>query len=1001
MTQMTQWHDSATRRRGDSATRRLTAVVLMCFALALGACRKSGPPFSPQDALSKFRVEPGFRIELFAAEPNVVSPCAMDIDENGRIYVVEDRGYPLDTSGIGRIILLEDTDGDGKPDRRTVFADRLIMPTGVMRWKKGILVTDAPDVLYLEDTDGDGKADLRRKVLTGFAFTNPQHTVNNPVYGLDNWIYLAHEGPATAIIFKDKFADRGGDIHFTDRAGGPVVRERNRNVRFRPDRGELEALAGPSQFGQSFDDWGHHFTDNNSDHARHEVIAARYLQRNRDLPVPTAFQQISDHGPAAKVFPIVEHPRFELLTNVGEFTSACGITYWRGSLFVAEPAHCLVHRDVLSDAGSTFLAKRPKEGVEFLTSTDSWFRPDNFYVGPDGALYVTDFYRLVIEHPEWMSTHFHHSGDLTQGIDRGRIWRITPDPGLPYAKGLSLSKAMDQELVAQLANPVVWWRRTAQRLLIDRQAAGAAADLVKLFETSPSAVGRLHALWTLDGLGKLDAALIAKALGDPEPGVRENAIILAESRPELADRLAAMASDTNPKVQFQLLETLGNIHTPAGAAARDRLLFDHIEDRWFQTAALSASSDDGPRLYAKASTASETPGWTAFFRQVAAVIAARQKPAEVQAVLQRVALSNAAGAEWWRAASLEGLAAGMRARRTKATAAEQAALLRLCDSPQMRVRRASLRLLEMAGLPQDSGSAMQRALATATDRKIDAEVRADAVHLLALAGPQKNEALFRKLVDPHEPEPVEAAAVRAIGRIKGDEIGGYLLKNWRGMTSNVRGEAADAMYLEPSRIRMLIAALKAGDVQPWTLAFRHKRRLIMSDDPSIRDAARPLLEQTPADREAVVKKYEGALDRKGDMARGQQVFKSVCAKCHRLNGEGAQVGPDLGTVRNQPKKVLLEDILIPSQSIAQGFEAYVVETVGGGNYDGVIGAQTSTTVVLRHEDGKEDLIQRKDIKNMYVTNLSAMPGDLEKQIDVQRMADLLEFVKNGTADGRR
>jgi putative membrane-bound dehydrogenase-like protein len=984
-----------------SPRRPVSRGATLLIILMAAACRKSGPPYSPSEALSKFKIEPGYRIELFASEPNVVSPCAMEIDENGRIYVVEDRGYPLDTSGIGRIILLEDTNGDGLPDRRTVFADRLMMPTGVMRWKKGILVTDAPDVLYLEDTDGDGKADVRKKVLTGFAFTNPQHTVNNPMYGLDNWLYLAHEGPATAIIFKDKFADRGGDIHYADRAEGPVVRERNRNIRFRPDAVQLEALSGPSQFGQSFDDWGHHFTDNNSDHSRHEVVAARYLLRNRDLPVPSAFQQISDHGPAAKVFPIVAHPRFELLTNVGEFTSACGITYWRGSLFVAEPAHCLVHRDVLSDAGSTFLARRPQEGVEFLASTDSWFRPDNFYVGPDGALYVTDFYRLVIEHPEWMSTHFHHSRDLTEGIDRGRIWRITPDPGLAMPKNIRLGSATDQELVAQLANPVIWWRRTAQRLLIDRQATGAVSELVKLFETSPSAVGRLHVLWTLDGLGKLDTALIAKALSDTEPGVRENAIILAEPRPELADRLVQLTTDTNPKVQFQLLETLGNLNTPAAIAARDRLLFDHIEDRWFQTAALSASSDDAPRLYAKASSAQETPGWTAFYRQVSSVIAARQKPAEIQSVLQKVSGSNTAGAEWWRAATLEGLGTGRRARRTKAPPAEQGILLKLCDSPQLRVRRASLRLLEFAGLPPDSTSALQRALATAVDKQADPETRADAISLLALAGPAKNEALFRKLIDLHEPEPVEAAAVRALGRIKGDEIGAFMLKNWRGMTANVRGEAADAMYIEPSRIRMLVAALKSGDVQPWTLAFRHKRRLIMSDDPAIRDAARPLLEQTPADREAVVKKYETALDRKGDTARGQKVFKSICAKCHRLNGEGSEVGPDLGTVGNQPKKVLLEDILMPSRSIAQGYEAYVVETVSGGNYDGVIGAQTSTTVALRHEDGKEDLIQRKDIKNMYVTNLSAMPGDLEKQIDVQQMADLLEYLKNGTADGRR
>jgi len=143
----------------------------------------------------------------------------------------------------------------------------------------------------------------------------------------------------------------------------------------------------------------------------------------------------------------------------------------------------------------------------------------------------------------------------------------------------------------------------------------------------------------------------------------------------------------------------------------------------------------------------------------------------------------------------------------------------------------------------------------------------------------------------------------------------------------------------------------------------------------------------------VVKRYEAALDKTGDAARGKAVFKSICAKCHRLDGMGAEVGPDLATVQNQPKQMLLTDILMPSKSIAQGFEAYVVETVSGSTIDGVIGPQTPTSIALRHEDGKEDVIQRKDIKQMYVTNLSAMPGDLEKQIDVQQMADLLEYLK--------
>src|SRR5258708_3421850 len=352
-------------------------IALVTLLLVTG-CRRSGPAYSQKEAIKTFQIDPAYRIEPFVSEPAVVSTVSMEFDEDGRIFVVEDRGYPLSPEQrMGRIKLLEDTNGDGIPDRSTIFADHLSMPTGVMRWKKGILVTDAPDVIYLEDTHGDGKADVRRVMLTGFAVTNPQHTVNNPIYGLDNWIYLAHENAANAIVFKEKFGDRGSDIRYADRAGAPQLKEHGRNVRFRPDTGQLEALSGSSQYGQAFDNWGRHFTLNNSDHIRHEVIAARYLQRNPDLPVASAMESISDHGAAAKVFPTTLHPRFEMLTDVGQFTSACGLTWYRGGMFVAEPVHNLVHEDLLADAGATFSARRAREGVEFLSSTDAWFRPVN------------------------------------------------------------------------------------------------------------------------------------------------------------------------------------------------------------------------------------------------------------------------------------------------------------------------------------------------------------------------------------------------------------------------------------------------------------------------------------------------------------------------------------------------------------------------------------------------------------------------------------------------
>ncbi|HZT29058.1 MAG TPA: PVC-type heme-binding CxxCH protein [Bryobacteraceae bacterium] len=976
---------------------RWAAMLMLVWGMS--GCRKSGPPYPVTQALGTFQIEPGYRIEPFAAEPDVLSPAAMEWDEDGRIYVVEDRAYPLNTEGkIGQVVMLEDTNGDGIPDRSTVFADHLVMPTGVMRWKKGILVTDAPDVIYFEDTNGDGKADFRRVVLTGFAVTNPQHTVNGPVYGLDNWIYLAHENAATAIIYKDKFGDRGTDISMPEHPETPPLKEHARNVRFRPDTGQLEALAGSSQFGHTFDDWGHHFTINNSNHAREEVIAARYLQRNPDLPLAAAMQNISDHGAAAKVFPITLHPRFELLTDVGQFTSACSITWYRGALFEAEPAHNLVHRDLVSGQGSTFTARRDRPNAEFLASTDAWFRPVGFYVGPDGALYLLDFYRLMIEHPEWMSTQAQKSPDLTKGIDRGRIYRIVPDGGLDRVKNLHLGSASNQELVKELANPNIWWRRTAQRLLMDRKAVDAAPDLERLAQ-GPSAVGRLHALWTLEGLGRLETPLIEKALADPEAGVRENAIILAEAhlaaQPALAGKLLAMTDDPDAKVRLQLLATLGYLHTPAAAAARGKLLARDLEDKWFQVAALSAGSDEAARTFAGLAGGQASPGRESLLHSICAVIGTRQKPAEVQGVLQKVASVQSADAQWWRTASLEGLGLGMRVHHGGVTPAGQETLLKLTTGTDVPVRRAALRLLQITGLPKGAAAqtALAHAAAAAADPQADAEVRADALTLLALADPRPQAALLEKLIDPHQPEQVETAAVRAYGRISGTQPAVFLLKNWREMTPAVRSAAADAMFLEKDREQILVKAMQDGAVQPWTLDFRHRHRLIMADDPEIRGAARPLLEQSPAEREAVVSRYQSAADQRGDSAHGRQVFRSVCAKCHRLEGYGAEVGPNLLTVHNQPKQSLLRDILIPSESIAQGYEAYVIETAGGGTIDGVIGQQTPTTITLKHEDGKEDVIQRKDIKTMYITNLSAMPGDLEKQVSVAQMTDLLEYLK--------
>ena len=994
----------------------MRCVTLLAVLLTLAGCTRSGPPYSPRDALQTFKIEPGFRIEPYIAEPDIRSPVAMEFDENGRIYVVENPGYPLNIEGkVGRIILLEDTDGNGRHDRRTVFADKLTMPTGVMRWKKGVLVTDAPDVLYFEDADGNGTAEIRRVVLTGFAFTNPQHTVNSPIYGLDNWIYLAHEGPATAIVFPKQFGDRGSHVRFPDRPNAPTLEPARRMIRFRPDNGQLEYLSTSSQFGHTFDAWGHHFTVSNEDHIRQEVVPAPYLMRNPHLPISSAMARISDHRPAADVYPITRGARVEMLSGVGSFTSACGITAYLGGAFpsslglfalVAEPAQNLVHRDVLTPSGATFVAKRARDGVDFLASTDSWFRPVNFYVGPDGAIYLVDYYRVMVEHPEWTDTHTHSSPDMYKGNDRGRIYRITPESSLPFSGKIQLGQASTAQLVQLLANPNIWWRRTAQRLLVDRGSAEAAEPLTRLFESSTSAVARLHALWTLDGINKLEARHIERALDDPEAGVRENAIRLAEARlgdqASLVEKLLNMETDPDGRVQFQLLSTLGGIDSEPSRAAQRRLLANKVDDPWMQIAALSASSDRAHHLFrsAAAFTDKRTDARARLFQQIGVVIGARREPTEVRQVLTTLVRTSTPDSSWWRAATLDGLAQGLGAARQTndpqgSTNLGGDLLLTLFDQPDAQLRRAAVRVLAATGLPPRSAPLLRRAAATAQATDKDPALRADSIGLLALADAQANQALFKTLIDPKQPEPVQAAAARALGRVEGAEIGTYLIARWKAMTPAVRIEAADAMFLDQERPKQLFEAIRAGIVQPWTLQFRHKRNLLMSRDVALREAARSLLEEKAGDRNDVLKRYQASLERDGDPQKGRVVFERVCAKCHKLNGLGNDVGPDLATIRNRTAELILPDIIMPSRSIAQSYESYVVETKSQGIVTGVMGAQTPTTITIRHEGAAEDVIRREDIIDMRITELSAMPADVEKLVSVDEMADLLEFLKTG------
>lgn len=982
-----------------------------------GQAGAGAPPYTAEQGLAMLKVEPGFRVELVASEPDVQSPVAMDIDEDGRIFVVEMPGYPLDVSPSGRVKLLEDTDEDGRIDRTTVYADNLVLPSGVMRHKRGILVTSPPDLLYFEDINGDGKADVREVVLTGFARTNPQHAVNHPVYGLDNWVYLAHSGGSEPVIYRELFGDKGRDLTFPGRPELKGLDARGRGVRLKPDAFKLEGLSSRTQYGNAFDVYGHFFAHNNSIHARHEVIAARYLERNPHLLLPSAMADISDHG-NGNIMPITHGARFDLLTEAGQFTSACGLTIYaggafpdgfEGAAFVAEPVHNLVHRDVLSPRGATFVASRGRDDMEFLASTDSWFRPVNLYVGPDGALYVIDYYRPYIEHPEWASSDLQKNPDvLSTGKDRGRIYRIVASEASngPTSRARPrLGTASDADLVKALAHRNLWWRRTAQRLLVTGTRHDAVPALERLADARPSAIARLHALWTLEGLGRLEAPRVLQALGDPDPGVRENAIVLAErwlSQPDASTALLALADDPDARVRFQLLVTLGSLDTPASHATQQRLLLDAMEDDWMQVAALSASSDRAMAWFERALqpgsglSARESPGRAAFFDRLGGVIAARQKQAELARAITVVADPSAPVGDWWRAALLEGVARGITGSKAdrRGLGESQQMLLTLAAGDQP-LRRAAVTLLGVSGI--EPGAATKATLAhmvqVATDTAADPEARIDAISLLALGDPAAHQRVFESVITTSEPEAVQIAGVNALGRVPGDVAPSLLLAAWPTLTAPVRTAAATVVLARREGSQAMLDALQSGTVKPWMLNFWHKRSLIMHRDERIRATARTVLEESPEARARVVARYAAALGGRGDAARGASVFTQHCSMCHQIDGQGGmEMGPDLSTVRHRPMPLLLADILEPSRSIAQHYETYQVERTSGDTLMGVIGEQSPTSITFRQGPGQNVTITRSQIRQMSVVPQSTMPEALDQQITPEQMADLLAYL---------
>jgi putative membrane-bound dehydrogenase-like protein len=961
-------------------------------------------PVSAQESLSLLELaDPRLKIELAAAEPQVLDPVAMAFDENGRMWVVEMGDYPNGPKPgalpLSRIRLLEDRDGDGFFETAHDFRDHLLFATGIQPWRGGVIVTLSGRVVWMKDTDGDGKADVEETWFTGFSEQNPQLRANHPTFALDNRVYIAN-------------GLRGGNVIARKSdwsAAAKAVSISGRDFSFDPLRGMYAAVSGVGQFGMTFDEFGNRFVCSNRNPCQHVVLNEADMARTPWAAVASVMHDVSPAGDASHVYPLTRAWTTSTL-HAGQFTAACGVTIYRGDLlgdaycgnsFTCEPTGNLVHRDVLEPDGATFRSRTADAGVEFLASRDEWFRPVNLANGPDGGLYVVDMYRAVIEHPEWVPDELKHRPDERFGDDRGRIYRIIPAGFRREPRSQSrpaIGAASTSELVALLEHANGWHRETAARLLYERQDKSARSALERLVSRGTCSQARALSLFALDGLGELSPDAVLKAMADRDPRVRACAVRLGRrwlaGDRGLRTRLIAMAgAEPNPRVCFEVALALGDVIGDATAVtALARLAIRGREDEWSRRAAATSLGRKGAAVFAQvirgldSNQGGQFGADASLAGELAEVVGAaphlraaeegfRSLEVLIEAVGQQRPDPRKAGILL---SAFNGLARGV-SRRGGSVGPKP---IGLRPEPQMRIIAIATRIAE-----QDKRPAQRRAA-------IDV--------LRTTSDPAKVPAVLTQLAIGEPDESVRLAALSALCVFSDPEIGQRVLSNFHAETPPVRRAILDVLLSDTSRTRQLLDALEAHRISVAELDPSRVAQLVHHRDTDVRKRAESLLAvAVPADRRKVIAEYQKSLTLLSDPKRGRDVFAKNCTACHRIGDLGVNVAPDIGDSRTMTPAQILVDILDPNRKVDNNFFSYTVITTDGKVYTGIVATETTTSVTLRQPENKTVSLLRDQIEQIHSNGVSLMPVGLEKNIDSQQMADLLSFVKNWRyLDGR-
>jgi putative membrane-bound dehydrogenase-like protein len=904
---------------------------------------------------------------------------ALDVDENGRLFVAEFPEYNAfankQPQGRGRIVLLEDTQGTGRYDRRTVYADNVDYAVALGCWDGGVYVGAPPDLLYLKDSRGDGHADIHRVVYTGFGKDQAgEGMINSFRWGLDNRYHIS-----TSLD--------GGELRPGNKPDAKPLSVRGSNLLLDPRKDALELTSGGGQFGMSLDDWGRTFICDNSNPYGTMMYDSRYLARNPHLEAVAPAVSIAPRARSIALHrvSVAEPWRALKYRQRGEpegpdyFTGGSGITVYRGdaypaefrgNLFVGDVAYNLVHRARVQPNGVGVTAVPLNQNGEFLASRDNWVRPVNFLNAPDGCLWFVDMYRELIEGAAFVPPEILKHLDVGSGLDRGRIYRIAPN-GFKGRPAPRLGEASTAELVALLEHANAWHREAASRLLYQRQDLKAIPLLEDLAAVSPSALARAHALHALDGLRALALRQVLNGLNDPAPRVREHSVKLAEKfvfEPAIRSRLEAMTGDPDAMVRYQLAFSLGALPGSTPASALARLARRDGGDSWMRLAILSSSSGCAGDLFRL--LLADVGQGRQLLAALAAQVGAANQAADLAVVVQQMA----------------GLI-----ERDKALAGH---LVLQLVSKQPGVARG---FTEPAGRKMAAllASLIAQAKETAGDDTKPIADRVAAVHVLASAVLEDVKSLLTTLLESRQPPQVQVAAIETLARSSEPGVAGVLLEAWKGFSPSVRATATETLLSRPVWVKAFLDAVEKNQVERADIDPARLELLKQHPDRQLKERAVRLFAGTGlARRSEVVAAYQKALHIAGDAGRGKMVFKQNCSACHQLEGVGQAVGADLKAIRTRGMAAVLLNTLDPNREVLPKYLVYVLDTTNGRTVTGMISSETAASVTLRRADGMEVTVPRRQIAQLRSTGLSYMPEGLEKQIDVAAMADLLAYLNS-------